>query len=42
MLIDMDAVETAVDLLGGVEFDVPQDMDYTDPAQGLEIHLRAG
>ena len=42
VLIDMDAFEAAVDLLGGVEFDVPQDMDYTDPAQGLEIHLRAG
>ena len=41
VLIDMDAFEAAVDLLGGVEFDVPQDMDYTDPAQGLEIHLRA-
>ena len=42
VLIDMDAFEAAVDLLGGVEFDVPQDMDYTDSAQGLEIHLRAG
>lgn len=42
VLIDMEAFQSAVDLLGGVEFSVPQDMDYEDPAQGLRIHLRAG
>ncbi len=31
-----------VDLLGGVEFDVPQNMNYDDPAQNLHIHLKAG
>lgn len=42
VLIELDAFRRVVDALGGVEFDVPQDMDYADPAQGLEIHLRAG
>lgn len=31
-----------VDALGGVEFDVPFDMDYDDPDQDLHIHLRKG
>lgn len=42
VLIGLDALRQAVDLVGGVEFCVPQDMDYSDPAQGLEIHLKAG
>lgn len=42
VLIDLDAFRRTVDLLGGVWFDVPQDMDYSDPAQALEIHLKAG
>lgn len=40
--IGMDAFRRVVDALGGVEFDVPQDVDYEDPAQGLAIHLKAG
>lgn len=31
-----------VDLLGGVEFDVPQNMNYDDPVQDLHIHLKKG
>lgn len=31
-----------VDLLGGVEFDVPQNMNYDDPVQDLHIHLTKG
>ena len=31
-----------VDLLGGVEFDVPQNMNYDDPIQDLHIHLKKG
>lgn len=31
-----------VDLVGGVEFDVPQDMNYDDPWQDLHIHLKKG
>lgn len=42
VLVDMGAFRRVVDALGGVEFDVPQDMDYEDPAQGLKIHLQAG
>lgn len=31
-----------VDILGGVEFDVPIDMNYDDKTQGLHIHLKKG
>lgn len=31
-----------VDLLDGVEYDVPQNMNYDDPVQDLHIHLKAG
>ena len=31
-----------VDTIGGVEFDVPIDMDYDDYSQDLFIHLKAG
>lgn len=37
-----DGVARVVDLLGGVEFDVPRNMDYEDPTQNLYIHLKAG
>ena len=40
--VDLDCVRSAVDALGGVEIDVPCDMDYEDPAQGLSIHLKKG
>lgn len=40
--IDLDAFRKIVDAVGGVEVDVPQDMDYEDPAQDLYIHLDAG
>lgn len=36
------AFRTIVDALGGVEIELPRDLDYEDPAQGLSIHLRAG
>jgi LCP family protein required for cell wall assembly len=39
---DLDFVCRAVDLVGGVELNVPCDMDYDDPAQGLSIHLKKG
>lgn len=41
-LVDLDAFIELVDLVGGVDFDVPQDMDYDDPAQDLHIHFKAG
>jgi len=40
--LDLDIVSRLVDLLGGVKFDVPEDMDYDDPYQNLHIHLRKG
>ena len=39
---DTEAVGRVVDALGGVWFDVPQDMDYDDPYQDLQIHQEAG
>ena len=31
-----------IDQIGGIEFDVPCDMDYDDPYQDLHIHFKAG
>ncbi len=31
-----------VDIIGGVDFEVPIDMDYDDPTQDLHIHLSQG
>ncbi|MDO4845039.1 MAG: LCP family protein [Oscillospiraceae bacterium] len=41
-LIDLDGFVDMIDLLGGVDFDVPQDMYYNDPVQDLHIDLKAG
>lgn len=38
--IDNDALIKLVDIIGGVEFDVPIDMNYDDKSQGLHIHLK--
>lgn len=40
--MDLECVSLLVDTVGGVDIDVPMNMDYSDPAQGLEIHLKAG
>jgi len=37
-----EGVVRVVDAMGGVEMDVPQDMDYEDAGQDLYIHLKAG
>ncbi len=42
IIVNFDAVKDVVDLLGGVDFEVPQNMDYEDPAQDLYIHLKKG
>lgn len=42
MLIDLDGFAAVIDLIGGVDFEVAQDMDYDDPSQDLHIHLKAG
>lgn len=40
--LDLEAVIALVDAVGGVEVEIPEDMCYSDPAQGLEIRLEAG
>ena len=40
--VDLKMFVELVDLVGGVEFDVPQDMSYKDPAQDLVIDLKKG
>ena len=42
ILVDLDVFIKLVNLFGGVEFDVPTDMYYDDPAQDLHIALDAG
>lgn len=40
--VNFKAVENIVDILGGVEFDVPERMYYNDPTQNLLIDLQPG
>ena len=40
--VDFDGFIEIVDILGGVDYDVPFDMNYDDPYQGLSIHLKKG
>lgn len=40
--VNLDAFRYLVDAIGGVEFNVPQRMYYTDPYQDLYIDLQAG
>ena len=42
MLIDNQALIELVDVIGGVEFNVPINMNYDDTSQKLHIHLKAG
>ena len=37
--VDYKAVEELVDIVGGVEFDVPVDMNYHDTTKGNELHI---
>ena len=39
---DTDTFSDAVDLIGGVEIELSEPLDYEDPDGGLYIHLRAG
>ncbi len=41
-VVNLEAFVELVDLVGGVEFDVPMDMYYSDPTQDLYIDLKAG
>lgn len=42
ILVDTEALRKLVDLIGGVEFDVPTNMNYDDYGQDLHIHLTKG
>jgi len=40
--VDFEAFRYIIDSIGGVEFDVPRNMSYTDPLQNLYINLQKG
>ncbi len=42
ILLDLDAVRELVDAVGGVDVEIPQEMHYADPEQGLNIDLSQG
>lgn len=42
IFVDTAAFRKIIDLLGGVEINVPADMNYDDPTQNLHIHLKKG
>lgn len=42
VMVEWEAIGKLVDALGGVEYEVPFDMDYDDPYQDLHIHQKAG
>jgi LCP family protein required for cell wall assembly len=42
IVIDLKAFELLVDTVGGVEIDVPFNMRYEDPLQGLSINISSG
>ena len=42
VLVDLEAFEKIVDMVGGVYVEVPMNMNYDDPTQDLYIHLQKG
>ncbi len=42
IIVDIKAFEKVVDTIGGVDFDVPVNMDYDDEIQNFSVHLNAG
>lgn len=42
VVVNYDTIRTVVDLLGGVEIDVPRDMKYRDRRGDLDINLKKG
>lgn len=42
VIVDMNAFVKIINYIGGVNFSVPQDMNYDDPTQDLHIHLTKG
>ncbi|MDR1158555.1 MAG: LCP family protein [Oscillospiraceae bacterium] len=41
-VVDLNGFKKLVDAMDGVEFDVPQNMRYSDPSQNLNINLKKG
>ena len=41
-VVELDAVAELVDAIGGVDYEVPYNMDYDDPTQDLKIHYKKG
>ncbi|NLY42715.1 MAG: LCP family protein [Clostridiaceae bacterium] len=42
VVVDFEGFRNIIDILGGVDLDVPVNMDYDDPVQNLHIHLKKG
>jgi len=42
LTMNFEGFRKIIDVLGGVEIDVPFDMNYDDPEQNLHIHLKKG
>ncbi len=42
VMVDLEAFEKIVDMVGGVYVEVPMNMNYDDPTQDLYIHLQKG
>lgn len=42
VLFDLQGVEKIINAIGGVDFDVPRNMNYEDPTQNLYIHFKKG
>jgi LCP family protein required for cell wall assembly len=42
VFVDTSAFRKIVDELGGVDYNIPANMDYDDPLQNLHIHLKKG
>lgn len=40
--VNLQGFTALVDAIGGVDFEVPINMDYDDPIQGLSIHFKKG
>lgn len=40
--VNFEAFNYLIDSIGGVQYNVPMNMDYDDPSQDLSIHLKAG
>ena len=41
-IVNLEGFRNIINAIGGVYMDVPYDMEYDDPAQGLSIHLSKG